>query len=210
MGWPGAGLWDSCGSTGPRGAQRGPSVRARSCSWPHIHPGVPRGMVPPSLSHSRSLFPHPPCTASPGHSHPVLPCCHHTSNAVPSPLSSHPPTSGLSSPGRVPGGLWPAGSISGDAESGAGLQLCLQLRPPPRLAARRGNHSPYQSVALLTERKQQCWGSFQSTPGRRRPSPAPQHPLAMGGHPTHGMGAKGRCLLSLMSKELGASGEKQP
>lgn len=53
------------------------------------------------------------CPASPGHSHPDPPWCHRTPNTLPSPPGSEPPTSGLSSPGRVPGGLSPAGSISG-------------------------------------------------------------------------------------------------
>lgn len=73
----------------------------------------------PFLSFPFSLIPllqprHPALPpASPGHSHPDPPWCHRTPNTLPSPPGSEPPTSGLSSPGRVPGGLSPAGSISG-------------------------------------------------------------------------------------------------
>lgn len=86
---------------------------------------------------------------------------------------SRPPTSGLSSPGRVPTGVSPAASISGEAHGwrlAAALQPLL-LRPPCSYAQRKPQTLSH--MAILTS------GNMQRPPSRRRrhASPASHHPI---------------------------------
>lgn len=229
LGWPRAALGEAASSREPRGAGRGweataklrgdPQWGHRAAADPVLTLGCPY-TAPPSLGHTQASAPFPSlpfyrfsthrCPQGPlGTATLTLPGAIAPHTLSPAPWSSRPPTSGLSSPERAPGGLSPAGSISGVAECGAGLQLCLKLRPPRLL--RGGNHSPYQSVAILAERKR-AEGSLRAPRGRRRPALPLSTPRPWGLPATHGMGEKGgghiQSLLSLTSKELGASGEK--